>query len=289
MEAVSFDSILDEKAPVTLPAEQTEKPEPVVTPEAGAAPDEMYDYRSRKERAQTKEFEAQGLDRDPATGQWKKRTETVTPEAKPDVKTEAAPVVTQPELTAKEKAFYKEAMDERRKRQELERRFTELENKAPKEPDKSFFDDPDGTIAALRQEIKQATATTKLQTAEAIARSKYSDFDEKLAAFTELVQQTPGLMQQCVGDPNPAEFAYRLAKNHIELKQVGSMEEMRAKIERETETRVRAAVEHEFAAKQAALDKARASLPGSLSDARSTGINRPVWNGPESMEDILKG
>ena len=286
MEPTSLDSILDEK-PVApeAPVETTEVPSETIAAE-------KPDYRSRKQVAQEKEFSAQGLERDPATGQYLKKVAT-TPEATPAATPASTPAATPAstpaatphvELTAKEKAFYQDAVSERKKRQALEARIAELEKK---DPPKAFWDDPEGAINTLRAEISQTAATTKLQTAEAIARGKYPDFDEKLAAFSEIIQQTPGVMQQCVNDPNPAEFAYRLAKNHIEFKQVGSMEEMRAKIERDTETRVRAILEKEYAEKAAALEKTRAALPGSLSDARSTGVNRPVWSGPTSLENIL--
>ena len=75
----------------------------------------------------------------------------------------------------------------------------------------------------------------------------------------------------------------------MELQQAGGIPELRAKIEKETEAKVRARIDAELKDKAEALAKERAALPPSLSEARSTGINKPVWGGIPSMEEILKG
>ncbi len=122
-----------------------------------------------------------------------------------------------------------------------------------------------------------------------IARYRHTDFEEKLNIFQELVSKTPGLWQQCLASVDPAEYAYGLAKNHQELQQVGNLDALKAKIEKETEARVRVKIEAEIKAKDEALQKERAALPGSLSDARSSGVNRPVWGGPPPLDAVLKG
>jgi len=126
---------------------------------------------------------------------------------------------------------------------------------------------------------------TRLQTAEVIARSKYPDFDEKIAVFGEVLQQNPVLHAQWLQSPDPAEFAYRAGKNHKELQEAGDIDSLRAKIEKET----RIKIEAEMKAKAEELEKERAKIPPSLSDVRgaTTQATRPVWNGPTPLNDIL--
>ncbi len=241
---------------------------------------------------QKQEYAAQG--RDPETGKFVPKEdpkEEPKVEAKVEPKVEAKEPVKQ-ELSSEAKAFLAEADRQRRRAQELEKRIAIMEaNQKPKEPEKPFWDDPEGTLkrqqeelSKAKEEMRQIQFQTKMQTAEVIARSKYSDFDEKVAKFGEIIQATPGLAQQWLASPDPAEFAYKAAKSRMEIDEAGSMEEWKRKIE----TEVRAKLEAELKAKAEELEKKRRELPPSLSNARGTTVNRQVWNGPTSMGDILK-
>ena len=195
-------------------------------------------------------------------------------------------------MTAKEKAAFAKAADETRKRQALEQRLRELEAKIPKPAEdaaKTFWDDPEAALKKQQEEMQRAIVLSRLDTSEAIARSKYTDFEEKLAIFSELAMTTPGLAQQMLVSPNPAEFTYRTAANHKALQEAGGLDAMREKIKKETELEVRARLEEELKAKAETLAKERAALPGSLTETPSKGVNRPVYSGPTSMDDILKG
>ena len=140
-------------------------------------------------------------------------------------------------------------------------------------------------MAASEARSKAEATNARMQMAEFIARQKHTDFDEKIAVFAEVLKQTPGLAQQWLAFPDPAEFAYSLGKNHMELQQAGSIDGLRAKIEKET----RIKLEEELKLKAEAMAKERAALPPSLSEAHSKGVNKPVWGGVPSMDDILKG
>jgi hypothetical protein len=242
-------------------------------------------------------MDARGMKRDPETGQFapkeEKPAEPVKAEEKPaEPKVEPEkPVAPQQEMTEKEKAFLRGMAEERRKRQELERRLQALETKPQGDPaaPKTFWDDPEGALAKDRQERQREIIQTKLGLTETFARQRHADFDEKIAEFGQLVGSTPGLREQWLADADPAEFAYRVGRNHLELKQAGSIEEMRAKLVRDTETRVRAQLEAELKAKAEALAKQKEALPPSLSEARSAGHNRPVWSGPTPLDDIIGG
>ena len=240
--------------------------------------------------------------RDPETGQYAAK-EVVKPEDEPAKELAKEPVKAEPAnsdaapkqaLTDKEQALLRVAQVERGKRQELERRiaageYAKTQPGAPAEALKTFWDDPEAALERQKEEMRQEGMKVRLQTAELIARQRHTDFDEKLAVFSNIVKQTPGLVQQWLSAPDPAEFAYNLGKNHLELQQAGGIPELRAKIKKETEIEVRTKIEAELKDKAEALAKERAALPSSLSDARSTGVNKPVWGGIPSMEEILKG
>lgn len=300
---MGLDDILSDK-PAEVPAQAKEAPEQAAetvteqVPEKPESPVERASSRRAAHRA--KEFEAQG--RDPATGQFAKKDESAT-EKKPEVPAElktaepakvpekvAAPVE---EMTPREKAAFAKATDETRKRQELERQLAELRSGKPAaEPEKpkAFWDDPEGALNKHKQEIRDVATNTRLQTAEMIARSKYSDFDEKVGVFAELVQQTPSLAGPWLAAPDPAEYAYKVGKTHLELRQAGSLDELRKKIEADTEARVRSKMEAEYKAKEDEAAKQRAALVPSLSGARGgTGnAGKPVFAGPTPLEEILK-
>lgn len=296
-EQMSMDDILGDKpaAPVAAP-----EPAPAAEPAAPTEGATSTPSNSLRKEHQRKEFEAQG--RDPDTGKFIAKEEP-KPEpkaedkpaepAKPvEVAKPAAPV--QEEMTPKEKAAFAKAADETRKRQALEAQLRELQARmpqaqaAPAEAPKTFWDDPDVALKQQQAAVHQAIVGSRLQTSEAIARSRHTDFDEKVSIFSELAQNTPGLAQQMLAAPDPAEFVYRTAASHKAIQDAGGLEKMREKIEAETTVKVRAQLEAELNAKAEAIAKERAALPGSLSGAPSKGNQRPVWNGPPSMDDILK-
>ena len=300
----SMDDILDDKEPdKPEPAAQPENPEPSdqsakEASEEKEKQDRRDSYMSKRQQARNKEAIAQGKVLDPDTGQFvfpkekkEEKKEEPKAEVKEEKKEEKAPEVTKPpaqEFTDKEKAFLRAAQEERNKRQELERRLAAIEASKPKEAEKTFWDDPEAALAKQRQEIQQTIVGTRLQTSEAIARTRYQDFDEKVAKFAEIVQTAPWMTQQMLSAPDPAEFVYRTAKNHIEIQTAGGIDELKKKIEADTEAKVRARIEAELKEKAEALARARAELPGSRSEAKATGgATKPVWAGPPSFDDIL--
>lgn len=281
-----MEDVLNDKEQATTEAPAAEVTEAV---ESTETPEKDSDYTSTRKQLQAKEWAAQG--RDPATGQFLPK-EKETPKEEPKV--EAKEPKQEPkreEFTEKERAFLRAAEEERRKRQELERRLAELEK--PKQPEgekKTFWDDPEGHLKtfeqSLEQRLSQREMNVKLTTAEAIARTKYKDFDDNIQVFAGLLQQTPGLREAWLASPDPAEFAYRAGQRTKMLTEAGSIDELRERIEKET----RAKLEAEYKAKQAELEKQRAALPGSLSDVRGASTRQqPVYTGPTPLEDILKG
>lgn len=311
----TLDEILSDKEPAKVekeapPPEPKEKPAPEIPvfSETKAEPEPKVErVQSSKKQWEDKEQGAKGRVRDPATGQFLPKPEAelapkeeVKPEAKVEAKSEQKQEQKQQEeLTAKEKAYLRAAQDERGKRQALERQIAEAKGK---EPEKKFWDDPEAALASTRadvaktkQEMENLGVSIRLNTAETIARSRHPDFDEKVAVFTEItggitdLAQQAAFINQWMSAPDPAEYAYKVGKNHMELKQAGNLDQLRANIEKETEAKVRAKIETELKEKEERLRKERDALPGSISEARGTGGSRaPVWGGPTPLDDILK-
>lgn len=190
------------------------------------------------------------------------------------------------DFTPKERAFLAAAQEERRKRQALEAQIAAMQQPAAQQEKKTFWDDPEAALQHFQQETQTAVMRARLDTSEAIARARYKDFDENIAEFAQIMQQVPGVKDQWLAAPDPAEFAYVIGKRQKEFKSIGNIEEYRARVAAEE----RAKVEAEYKAKLEEHQKLAAALPGSLSDARGNGAPaRAVFNGPTPLDSILSG
>lgn len=291
-EQSSLDDILSD-APV-VPVAPLEPPaaDSPQAPASEAAPETPPERpkslrKQHRDREEAARAEGDGKVRDPESGQFVAKTPEEPPPEPAKAETKPAEPPPQQDMTPKERALLAAAADERRKRQELEQRLAVLEK--PKEEPKAFWDDPENAMKTFEKKLEDVAINTRFNTAELIARSKYQDFEEKLNVFGELLKQTPGLHQQWVNAQDPAEFAYNIGKNHLQIQQVGSIDALLKKREEEVAARVRAELEAEYKTKAEEAQRARAALPPSLSEARGTAVNRTVWNGPTSLDDILKG
>jgi hypothetical protein len=272
-----MDDVLNEK----VVEEVVEAPE--------APPVKAERQESLREQHQQREYEAQGRGPD---GKFLPKDEPKEEKPKEEVKAEPKAEVKPPpqEMTEKERGFLRGLEEERRKRQDLERQIAELRNQKPAEKaeeKKTFWDDPEGHFKTFEQRIAQRESALAMNVSERLARSKYQDFDANIEVFAEILRTPagPGIHQQFINAPDPAEFAYRLGKHTKEVRDAGSIDDLRAKIEKET----RAKVEAEFKQKQEELEKKREAIPPSLSDVRGGGAKAAVaWAGPPSLDDILK-
>lgn len=288
-EQMGLEGILND--PVEREPQAPATPDPAAEPAAKAEPQEKE--RSHKQTHRDKEQLAQGRIRDPETGQYAAKPDAKAADPAKADPAKAAPAAPE-EMTLKEKAAFAKAADETRKRQALERELSDLRARSappppPQEPAKTFWDDPEGALNRQRMEVQTAIIGTRLNTSETIARARHQDFEEKVQIFSELAMKTPGLADQMLSAPDPAEFVYGTARAYKELRDAGGLEQMRAKMEQETEARLRTTLEKEYKDKADAAAKERAALPGSLSDAQNKGSGRTVWSGPMSLENILGG
>ena len=265
---MSLEGILSDKPaapPVAPPAEAPAAP-PAVTPAAEAPHQSLRKAHQQKER-DTREA-AEGRVRD-ASGKYVKAEEPAKEAPKEAVKEapkeEPKAETKEQELTPKEKAAFAAAADERRKRQDLERRLAEMQARpvaqTPTEPPKTFWDDPEAAMKQLEQRTQATITAGRVQMAEMAARGRYKDYDEKVEIFKGLSMQNPALFQQAIASPDPAEFAYRVAKNHHELVEAGSIDAVRAQVEKETRLKVEAEMREKFKQEQETKQKERDALP----------------------------
>jgi hypothetical protein len=271
-EQMTLDTILDDKPPVET---VVEKPEKVESDNANI-------------RHQEKEELAQGRVRD-ETGKFVKKEEVKKEEVK--VEETKAPekkevIPPKQEFSDKERALLAALQDERRKRQELEKR------QEVKKPDKPFWEAPEDHFKAVEEQHKsweqkqtERETVNLLRVSELMARKEHPDFDEKIDHFGRMVQEIPGLYNQWLQNPDPAEFAYKTAKQHKDLQEAGNIDTLRENIRKEE----RLKVEQELKSKEEKLKKEREDLPPTLSDARGTKQQKTVWSGPTTLDDVLKG
>ena len=289
-------------APEPKPEPKTEKADADLAPDGNQRTSAV---KSRRKQLQAKEMEARGINREGGdqprdeTGKFAS-TEEANPEGeakpaepentatqKPEEKKENQ------EFTEKERAFLAAMQEERRKRQAMEQELNTIRQQAMQtaqqnggQPPKTFWDDPEAALKQFQQQVQTVALRTRLDTSEAIARQRYQDFEQNVQFFGELMAQTPGLREQMLNSPDPAEFAYKTGKTHREYRELGSIEEYRAKVEREA----RAKIEAEYKQREQERQQKTAELPTSLTNAPSRPApNRAVYNGPTSLESLLSG
>lgn len=133
-----------------------------------------------------------------------------TPEPKPEP-------VEEPDYKAQVEAFKAKALDEKNKRQALEKQY---ENRPP---EKLEFDweNPQETIQKLQTDFENKLLVSKLDMSAAQAKSRHEDYDEVEQVFIGMVQENPSIYNQMVSQVDPAEYAYQLAKQKMFTDEVG--------------------------------------------------------------------
>lgn len=171
-------------------------------------------------------------------------------------------------------------MSEKKKRQELERKLAEVEQK----PLPDAIDDPEGFSNALRSELATTAFSIKTELSQDLMRELHDDYDEKEAVFMELAQDNPSLVQELREASNPARFAYETAKKHEELQQLKDVDSYKAKLRKELEAELRKEIMGEKEAKDAKEAEKASALKPSLVDAGESSKDSEIQ---ESLEDII--
>lgn len=190
--------------------------------------------------------------------------------------------------------------DERKKRQEYERRFAELERKLqdmqtpPKQPEPpqapNVWEDPEGALAFQQQTIQQTFARqmyeTRVSLGTEIVKAQHPDYDDVVADFVAQAQVDPALRNAVLQHPNPAAFAYSEGRKIRFLKEVGNDPDA-----------YKARLREEFMAEQssgqiASRTQPAAAPPKSLAattSAQPRNSRGQYASGPASLDDILGG
>ncbi len=221
--------------------------------------------------------------------------ETAAPVDEPEPQTEVPPT---PEAEPEPQAIpFKALKDERAKRQQLEAENAQLraqiqqpqqpqyqpqpqfQPEADEVPDPVV--DPAGYADWVESRALARINTQRVAQSAQAARGRYQDFDQAVQAFQQMAQVNPMLEQMMLQQPDPAEWAYRTAKTHMEVAQYGGLDAA-------VEARVQAALAAEME-KLKAQAAAKPAVPPSLATERSVAqrTNSVPWAGPPSLESIL--
>lgn len=206
-------------------------------------------------------------------------TEEATQEATGE-QVESTPDTKDKETTGDESWSKTAYMDEKRKRQALEREVTELKTvkNEPKTEEKGdFWDNPDTVISQIETKHQSDLADLRVEMSQEIMRSKYDDYDEKELEFVDLTKKNPGLVEQLRVQSNPAKFIYDTVQQQVDIKDLGTaktrieeLEAQLAKINGENDTK----------------NAKRESITPSLSNQRNvSGGTQTVTD--ESLEDLF--
>lgn len=225
------------------------------------------------------------------TGEATPEAETKTDESADETPQEAET----PEAKQEEGESWTKAavIDERRKRQELERKLAELEaSKAENKPERpDVFADPDGAFSHVEQSLKNEMAmaihSTRLELSQEMMRTVFPDYDELESEFVDMAKDNPVLLQELQNSTMPARFAYDTAKKAREAAELKNVDKMRAKMEAEIRAEIEAQIKQEAEQTQAKSAEKQKALTPSLAATQSKGsIDDSV---DESLESILSG
>lgn len=176
----------------------------------------------------------------------------------------------------------KAALDERRKRQEMERERDELKAKlekletSPKQDESvDLFDDPQGFEKNLESRMDQKIVNMKAEMSRSMMIDNHEDYEEAELKFFDLAKENPLLRQQAMQHPHPAKFVYEQVKRHDEFQQFKDgtyQDRLRAEIRKELETEMKAS-QQEKASKVANITPSLAN-ESSIDKQDSTSISR---------------
>lgn len=135
----------------------------------------------------------------------------------------------------------KALLDERRKRQELQRRLEELEaqiHQTRPQPEPQAAPDwelePKQAASHFAEQLEIARYQDRVSITEEILREKHTDYDEVAAAFAEAARNDPHMREAVFKAPNPARYAYQAGKMLMLMRNIGNdPDSYRAKIEAE--------------------------------------------------------
>lgn len=184
---------------------------------------------------------------------------------------------------------------ERKKRQEWETKYAELERKIaemqqaqqPKEPPApppSVWEDDAAAFDYHKQDavsaaVQQSAYLARLQTSELLMMQAEPEFVSVKQDVYEFVGSNPAINAEVQNSPHPWQTAFKAYKNHQTMQQLGTTDLG------EIEAKLREKIMAEMQAQQ----PPQPALPRSLADAQSARGERTPAPQPLRLEDILGG
>lgn len=128
-------------------------------------------------------------------------------------------------------------LDEKRKRQDLERRLQELEQRGQptkeQEKDLDLFADPQAVLSKLEARAEEKAFIQLTNFSRDLMKEAKPDYEAKEKIFVELAKSDAGLIEKMRKSNNPAKFAYETAVKHEFLQEVSDPAKYRDKIKAE--------------------------------------------------------
>lgn len=203
--------------------------------------------------------------------------------AKTEVKPEEKPALTKADVAA--------IIDERRKRQELERELQALRQQ--QKPKADIFEDPEAAISDRLQERLAPLEKTILSLQVELAKTKMPDFDDAALAFFTAAQNDEVLKHQADTAPDPFAFIYREGKRLKELGDVGGdISKYREKVTAEARAE-NAKLQEQLKAAMTELESVKkaqaelAAVPRSLNQV-STATPKATDADPDDINQIVR-
>lgn len=188
---------------------------------------------------------------------------------------------------AEEKSVpYAALKDERRKRQELEEEIKQLraqktEKTEEKVPDP--IEDPEGYKNFMDNSQKRESLSIKINLSRDIMLDSHTDYEEVEKTFIDLAKANPFLVHQMNASPNPARFAYKTAKEHLEIQQLKD-----PKYREKLEAELREKILSEMKDKRPDKKKTSAVQVPDLTKATAVASNTSPVEKLEDLNDILR-
>lgn len=190
------------------------------------------------------------------------------------------PVQSQKTETNEVAGFKAALIAERRKRQELEEAMRQSAEQKPS----WNWDNPEETVQNIVATTEQKFEKRFLDMSQAQAIARHDDYGEKYAVFEKMVIENPAIFNTVAQQPDPAEYAYNLAKQKMFTDEVGSDP---AGYEDKLRAKIRSELEQEFNQKVENRIKTVGNLPPSAASLTDKVPQKTVSN-DDPLGDIFK-
>lgn len=146
------------------------------------------------------------------------------------------------------------------------------------------FDDPQKLVAKIESRFQKKFDAYRYSSSEEQARAQYSDYEDVMRNYADVVNAAPGLAQEVDRAALPAVTAYQRTKAYLDTKALGDPTQVESRIQNEVEKRVAAAMEKVRADLGSRLPQGIAAAAGATGGGRAEG---QPWAGPTPLDKVL--